>query len=395
MKKYALSVSVSDKELCFLIEGRIDSSSIRDFGDSVLAERRKYPHGRIVFDCRELEYISSAGLRVLLSLKKKERAPIRLINVSPDVHETLDVTGFSRLLEVFKTPRDLSDAEVQKMGYSGNITVYRMGEDTLLKVYPEGTNLDAIEQERQFAQAAFLSGVPTLIAYDVVTYKGQYAMLYELVKATTVASLIDATPWKMDQYAAEMGKLLKTIHKAVPEPGILPKTSAIYDGWARRMSPWLYSQEIEKLCRLIHVIPESETVVYGNFHPRNVFLQHGEPLLINMAGISCGNPVFDLGAIYMTHTAEVEQLLQHPTLKTIQAKKFWDVMIRVYFGTTDPNIIKKREDVIQAAAMLRSVLSPAATPMSGEEAEPYIAQARRDLLPATDYLAALLSTARF
>lgn len=395
MKNYAMTTSVGDRELCFIIEGRIDSSSIREFGDTVVAERRKYPHGRIVFDCSELEYISSAGLRILLSLKKKERAPIRLINVSPDVHETLDVTGFSRLLEVFKTPRDLSEADVQKMGYSGNITVYRMGEDTLLKVYPDGTSLDAIEQERQYAQAAFLSGVPTLIAYDVVTYKGRLGMLYELVKATTVASLIEATPWKMDQYAAEMGKLLKTIHKATPEPGILPKTSAIYEGWARRMSPWLYSQEIEKLCRLVHIIPEADTVVYGNFHPRNVFIQHGEPLLINMACISCGNPIFDLGAIYMNHMAEVEQLSQHPSLKTIQAKKFWDVMIRAYLGTTDTNAVKKQEDVIQAAALLRSALSPAAASMTGGEAEPFIARARRDLLPAADYLAVLLSSARF
>ncbi len=116
MKNYAMSTSVGDRELCFIIEGRIDSSSIREFGDTVVAERRKYPHGRIVFDCSELEYISSAGLRILLSLKKKERAPIRLINVSPDVHETLDVTGFSRLLEVFKTPRGLSAADVQKRG---------------------------------------------------------------------------------------------------------------------------------------------------------------------------------------------------------------------------------------------------------------------------------------
>ena len=96
MKKYALSVSVGDRELCFIVEGRIDSTSIRDFGDTIAAERRKYPHGRIVFDCSELEYISSAGLRVLLSLKKKERNPIRLINVPPDVHETLEVTGFWR-----------------------------------------------------------------------------------------------------------------------------------------------------------------------------------------------------------------------------------------------------------------------------------------------------------
>ncbi|MBR1671905.1 MAG: STAS domain-containing protein [Fretibacterium sp.] len=394
MKKYNLRVSVGDKELRFTVEGRVDHVSVRDFGDTVALERRRYPHGKVVFDCADLEYISSAGLRVLLNLKKKEKNPVRLINVSQSVNETLDVTGFTRLLEVFKTPRDISGEEVQKMGYSGNITVYRMGDDTLLKVYSDGTSLDAIEQERKYAHAAFLSGVPTLIAYDIVTYKGQYGMLYELVKATTVASLMEGAPWKMEQYAVEMGKLLKTIHTARPEPGSLPKTSAVYEAWAYRMGSWLYSQEIEKLCRLIHTIPEGDTIVYGNFHARNVFIQHNEPLLINMAGISCGNPIYDLGAIYMTHMAELEQLAQHSSLKAAQEKKFWDVMIRAYFGTSDNNFIAKQEEIIQAAALLRSALSPAANRMTGSEAEPFIAQARRDLFPAADYVAVLLSAAR-
>ena len=241
MDNYKLDVLETNGQLLFALSGSIDSMNASEFGDIVASERRRYPDGEIVFDCGGLEYISSTGLRVLLKLRKGEMEPVKLVNVPPAVNDVLEMTGFSQLFDVScaddtayipKTMRDVSNEEVQKIGEVGNITVYRIGEDTLLKVYDTGTSLGAIEQERNYAQAAFVCGVPTLITYDVVTYKGQYATLYELVKANTVSALLKPAPWKLEQYAEEMGRLLKTIHTSRPEAGVLPSTSDIYKKWA-------------------------------------------------------------------------------------------------------------------------------------------------------------------
>ena len=395
MGKYNLKVSAKDGQLCFAVDGRLDPIGAKEFGDIVTAERKKRPNGAIVFDCKGLEYISSAGLRVFLSLRKREKEPVKLINVSSAVFEILEVTGFSQLLDVVKGMRDFSNENVQRMGSNGNITVYRVGDDTIMKVYSNDVTIEDIERERTYAQAAFLSGVPTLISYDVVMYNGQYGMLYELAKVSTVSSLLELAPMKLDQYAAELGKLLKTIHTSEPEDGILPKTSDLYDDMAGNMTSWLHPSEISTLRRMIRAVPEGKTVVYGNFTPRSVFVQRNEFMLINMGGISCGNPIFDLGTVYMNLMNEHEAFVTNSTgLTALQAKKCWRIMALQYFNM-DENIVKKYDEVIRAAAMLRSALAPAATPMPKEQAEQFVAEARRDLFPAAEHLASLLSEVKF
>ena len=56
----------------------------------------------LVLDFEKLEYISSAGLRIILSLQKTMFSKGNLIikNVNDDVREVLDITGFSDILTI-------------------------------------------------------------------------------------------------------------------------------------------------------------------------------------------------------------------------------------------------------------------------------------------------------
>lgn len=395
MGNYSLKVAPDEDRLRFLIEGRIDATAATEFSAAVAEARADRPKGRMVFDCKGLEYISSAGLRVFLSLKKKEAAPIRLVNVSRGVAEILDVTGFSQLLDVSRAVRSISPKECRFIGRSHSISIYQMPDDTIMKVYPDGATQEDVERERKNAQTALLNGIPTLIAYDVVEHEGSYGLLYERLKLDTVSSTLDDMPWKLDKWAAKMGELLRIVHAADPDPDALPRTQDILEAQAHQMKGRLNEREVWALIRLIRAIPQTQGIVYGKYHEHNVFIQKDELLLVNMADLSLGDPIHDLGTVYMLHVLEAERFAKtFQNISATQLKRAWDVMIRAYLDTDDEEAVAACEQIVHASGLLRSALYPATARLSPDDEERFVALARRDVFPAIDHLAKQLSLAR-
>ena len=83
-----------------VLSGRLDTSTAPELEADVKTSIEGIES--LVFDFTELEYISSAGMRVLLSsLKKmKNQGSMKVINVNETIKEIFDVTGFSDILTV-------------------------------------------------------------------------------------------------------------------------------------------------------------------------------------------------------------------------------------------------------------------------------------------------------
>ena len=80
------------------LDGRLDTITapeLEEFLKSNLAGVTS-----VIIDCEKLEYVSSAGLRVLLALNKKNKNCLSLVNVQELVMEVLEVTGFVNILEI-------------------------------------------------------------------------------------------------------------------------------------------------------------------------------------------------------------------------------------------------------------------------------------------------------
>ncbi|SFI22626.1 anti-sigma B factor antagonist [Pseudobutyrivibrio sp. OR37] len=84
----------------FALEGRLDTSTAPQLEDAVNKDIAELTD--ISFDFANLEYISSAGLRVLLSTQKTMNKQGKMVikNVSEEVLEIFDVTGFSDILTI-------------------------------------------------------------------------------------------------------------------------------------------------------------------------------------------------------------------------------------------------------------------------------------------------------
>ncbi|MCR4788294.1 MAG: STAS domain-containing protein [Lachnospiraceae bacterium] len=82
------------------LEGRLDTVTAPELEEVVKTSLDGI--GSLVFDFSKLEYISSAGLRVLLSAQKvmNKQGSMVVKNVSEEVAEIFEVTGFSDILTV-------------------------------------------------------------------------------------------------------------------------------------------------------------------------------------------------------------------------------------------------------------------------------------------------------
>ena len=75
----------------FQIKGKIDTTNAAEFEKEIMAAKPTE------IDASQLEYISSSGLRVLMKLRKTV-GEVTIANVSTDVYEIFEVTGFTEIL---------------------------------------------------------------------------------------------------------------------------------------------------------------------------------------------------------------------------------------------------------------------------------------------------------
>ena len=84
--------------LTVTVNGRIDTATAPDFEKGA----KPYLDGvsELILDFKDVNYVSSAGLRVLLSLQKKmmTQGEMKLVNVSEAVNDVFEVTGFDEIL---------------------------------------------------------------------------------------------------------------------------------------------------------------------------------------------------------------------------------------------------------------------------------------------------------
>ena len=94
-----INTNLEDKKLTIALEGRLDTTTAPELE----AELSKYTDvEEVVMDLKDLEYISSAGLRVLLGEQKRMNQQGKMIikNVNDSIMEVFEITGFVDILTI-------------------------------------------------------------------------------------------------------------------------------------------------------------------------------------------------------------------------------------------------------------------------------------------------------
>jgi anti-anti-sigma factor len=89
--------------LVLQIDGRIDTTNYTEF-EKFVSEVIDLGDKNLVLDCKNLNYISSSGLRVFLITQKRlmgAAGKLHLCNMQPSIKEIFDISGFSTIFKIY------------------------------------------------------------------------------------------------------------------------------------------------------------------------------------------------------------------------------------------------------------------------------------------------------
>ena len=334
----------------FNLNGRIDSNNVDKIENEIRGEIKDFS-GEIVFDANNLEYISSAGLRMILRTKKSND-DTKVINCSSEVYEIFEMTGFSEMMDVSKAYRQISIDGCELIGDGFYGTVYRINPETIVKVYKPKDCLDMVKREKELSRKAFILGIPTAIPYDIVKVGDKYGSVFELLNCKSLQKDIQEGA-NIEELAKMCVEILKKMHSIELKPGELPNKKDQIIKMAIECKEYMDDETFSSLVTFINNIPDKNTMIHGDFHIKNLMKQENELLLIDMDTLSIGNPIFEFGAMYATYVGfscvnknNAQEFLE---ITYDQSSQIWDFIFNYYY---EEKTEKEKEELLKTIKII-------------------------------------------
>ncbi len=349
------------------LEGKLNANNADEFRQE-LEDIQSKAQGRIIVDLENLNYISSAGLRVLLTLQQNMEEKLTVRNVSLDIYEIFEDTGFSQIMDVQKRMRRLSVDGCKIIGQGAYGTVYRIDDETIVKVYDSPENLPVIKLEQERARQALVSGLPTAISFDIVRVGDTYGSVFELVDAQNLNDILLDNWDRAKELISEYAALLKKVHGVESASGDLPKAKDIFLDYADKLKGIISEDIITKVTDLIVKMKDDNHIVHGDIHMKNVLVENGKMILIDMETLSTGNAVFDLQGLYIAYRCydedEPDNCERFLGLSDERCDFIWKNILSCYFDGCSEEEIREYEKRIQVLAYFFFIYKVAVTKMS-------------------------------
>ena len=347
---------LNEKELTLYLEGELNSYNADNVEKEIEDTLKSQSFDRLVLDFSHISYISSAGLRIILKLKQKYN-DLSIVETSLEVYDIFSMTGFTNIMDIKKGLKRIYLSGAQVIGDGYYSTVYRIDKDTIIKVFERVSDPNQIERELKLAKEAFVLGIPTAISYDIVRVDNdklgvRYEMLDCMSLKNAFLTLKDKWPELLDKYAALLKKMNST---ECINPNIPDKKQA-YLVKLQKIQQFLPAEAYEKLVKMFSAIPDRKTLIHGDCHFKNIMVQNGDLLLIDMDTLSVGYPIFEWAALYAPYVAFNEDdpgnSMNFFGMSDEEVAKIYNELLVRYFGKDD-QAIKDKIKIVGYVHMVR------------------------------------------
>ena len=255
--------------------------------------------------------------------------------------------------------------EGRVLGFGATSTVYLLEDGTVCKLFNREFSRREILRENQVSETAYRLGLRVPRPYGVVASGDRLGIRRDYLDAESLSKHLAAHPEDYKALLPSYVGELRHFHETEARAEDLASAAELYLEKLDRLSgtDWYTPEELLKMERLIRSVPPRNTLIYGDYHPKNIRVKDHELWFADLGDTCLGHPVFDFAMIANTHfiipsvnPSYAEKYFSAPAPLML---RLWEDLFSLYFSEysgEEKNRIRKQ---IMAFAVLRQGLSPA------------------------------------
>lgn len=239
------------------------------------------------------------------------------------------------------------------IGQGRTAEIFLWGDQTVLKLFRPHLHPSVVDSEIHANEVLLHVPIPAPRLLDVVEVDGRKGIVLERVDGESMLKQIFRRPWQVRQFARTFAELHATMHRATCEA--LPAQRLYWERKIHRVNQ-LTEGEKEQVLHLLSQLPGGVQVCHGDFHPDNVMMTSGGPVIIDWSNATAGDPAGDVARTAMIFRVGGDPNPLVNIFVRALAKRFHDIYLREYLQLTGLTLrtIQAWELPLFAARLLES-----------------------------------------
>jgi uncharacterized protein (TIGR02172 family) len=169
--------------------------------------------------------------------------------------------------------------------------IYAWGEGRVLKLTRPGFPAYLADQEWRNALAAWQLGAPVPKPFELIEIDGRRGVVFERIQGPNLLQSVQRHLLRLPECARLLARQQAALH-TIPAPMFPSQRQRIQHNIAA--SALLPDDLKGRLLQRLDTLPDSDKLCHDDFHPENILLTTGGPLIIDWEGCTCGSPSADV-----------------------------------------------------------------------------------------------------
>ncbi|MFC4359046.1 phosphotransferase family protein [Halobium salinum] len=179
-----------------------------------------------------------------------------------------------------------------RLGEGRTAEVYAVADDSTraVKLYERGADDAVVDREATYSRVAVAAGVAAPEVFGTVDVDGRRGIVLERVDGPHLADRMRERPWAVVEAARTAAGVHRRMHDC--DGGDLP---SLGERLRRRVEAGAIGvRQREGTLTVLDALPAGDALCHGDFHPENVLLRDGEPVVIDWVDAAAGHPAADV-----------------------------------------------------------------------------------------------------